>query len=325
MSDHLKSFYTLEEVKKILTESKDPKLCSDLTIKRFIDTHLLTPYVHYKGIVNSVKSVYSKSREDAIKQLSATINENISDLELKYLIDPQRYDASLDVDAIIYQAKKLLATFKDKYAMGYDSLDHYVEGIFSISPNNIKLTKLGLKVKITEYEPISHHIKFLQNSPLKNQDFVPLVREDEVFGWILHMPDSDHRSKLKLEKQCKLIFSSQDFNYLLHRIENINLAPKLANDLKEANILISQQNTQIEDLKEKLNSKKSTDELHPRTANNAGKIISALASEISDLDITQPYSKDGNRVIKEAIERQGNDLSADVIANWLKIAHEQSK
>ncbi len=325
MSDHSKEFYTLDEVKNKLAESKDPKLCSEQTIKKLIDTHILTPYVHYKGFVNPVKSIYSENREDAIRQLSATINEDISDLELKELIDPQRYDASLDVDAIIYQTKKLLTTFKDKYAMGYNGSSHYVEGIFSISPNNVKHTKLGLKVKITEYEPISHHIKFLQNSPLKNQDFAPLVREDEVFGWILHMPDSDYQEMFKLEKFCELKFSSQDLSYLLHRIESINLAPKLANDIKEAHRLISQQHTQIENLNKRLNSKQPADELHVRTANNAGKIISALASELLHLDITQPYSKESNGAIREAIERQGNDLSEEVIANWLKIAHEQSK
>lgn len=325
MSDHSKEFYTLDEVKNKLAESKDPKLCSEQTIKKLIDTHILTPYVHYKGFVNPVKSFYYENREDAIRQLSATINEDISDLELKELIDPQRYDASLDVDAIIYQTKKLLTTFKDKYAMGYNGSSHYVEGIFSISPNNVKHTELGLKVKITEYEPISHHIKFLQNSPLKNQDFAPLVREDEVFGWILHMPDSDYQEMFKLEKFCELKFSSQDLNYLLHRIESINLAPKLANDIKEAHRLISQQHTQIENLNKRLNSKQPADELHVRTANNAGKIISALASELLHLDITQPYSKESNGAIREAIERQGNDLSEEVIANWLKIAHEQSK
>lgn len=348
MSDHSKEFYTLDEVKNKLAESKDPKLCSEQTIKKLIDTHILTPYVHYKGFVNPVKSIYSENREDAIRQLSATINEDISDLELKELIDPQRYDASLDVDAIIYQTKKLLTTFKDKYAMGYNGSSHYVEGIFSISPNNVKHTKLGLKVKITEYEPISHHIKFLQNSPLKNQakgnyaaivfdstskeqsknneyNLPPPLIEDEVVGWILHMPDSDYQKMLGFEKKCELIFSSQDLNHILHRIENINLAPKLAKDLKEANRLISQQHIQIENLNKRLNSKQPADELHVRTANNAGKIISALASELLHLDITQPYSKESNGAIREAIERQGNDLSEEVIANWLKIAHEQSK
>lgn len=343
MSDHLKSFYTLEEVKSKLSESTDPKLSSDLTIKSFINTHLLTPYVHYKGLINCVKSAYSKNREDTIKELSATINEDIINLELKELLAPQKYDSSLDIDTLIYQTKKLLATFMDKYDASKSNVAYYSEGIFRISPNNVILSHLGLKVIIDDFKPISQHVKFISKSPFdytscdytgilldhknkyQSQDLPPTLKEAEVLGWVLHMPDSEYHEMLKHEKFCRLKFSSQDLNHLLHRIENINLAPRLAKDLKEANRLISQQHTQIEDLNERLNSKKPATELHVRTANNAGKIISALASELLQLDITQPYSKESNGAIREAIERQGNDLSEDVIANWLKIAHEQSK
>ncbi|MGM8898449.1 MULTISPECIES: hypothetical protein [unclassified Psychrobacter] len=328
MSDHLKNFYTLEEVKNKLAASTDPQLSSDLTIKRFIDTHLLTPYVHYKGLINSVRSVYSKSREDIIKELSATINEDINILELKELVDPQRYDASLDIDAIIYQTKKLLTTFKDEYAMGNDGFAPYVEGIFSISSNNVMHTNLGLKVIIGDYEPISHHIKFISKNPFGNMgedDYAALLREDEVFGWVLHMPDSDYHKAIKPEKQCKLIFSSQDVSFILRRIENIDLAPKLAKKLKKANRLISQQLAQIENLNNKLSSEKPTKELHIRSANNAGKIISALASELLELNITKPYSEKSNGAIRKAIELQGNNLSEEAVASWLKIAYEQIK
>ncbi|WP_105245366.1 hypothetical protein [Psychrobacter sp. Marseille-P5312] len=115
MSDHLKKFYTLDEVKNKLAESSDPKLNNDQKIKSFIDAQILTPYVHYKGLINSVTSVYAESREDTIKKLSATINEDILNLELKELLNPQRYDSSLNIDALIYQTKKLLTTFVDKY------------------------------------------------------------------------------------------------------------------------------------------------------------------------------------------------------------------
>lgn len=343
MSDHSKDFYTLDEVKSKLAQMKDPKFSSDQTIKKLIDTHILTPYVHYNGFVNPVKSIYAENREDAIKQLSATINEDISDLELKELLAPQKYDSSLDIDTLIYQTKKLLATFVDKYDASKSNVAYYSEGIFRISPNNVILSHLGLKVIIDDFKPISQHVKFISNSPFdytsydytgilldhknkyQSQDLPPTLKEAEVLGWVLHMPNSEYHEMLRLEKFCELKFSSQDLNHLLHRIENINLAPRLAKDLKEANRLISQQHTQIEDLNEKLNSKKPATELHARTANNAGKIISALASELLQLDITQPYSKESNGAIREAIERQGNNLSEDVIANWLKIAHEQSK
>ena len=65
--------------------------------------------------------------------------------------------------------------------------------------------------------------------------------------------------------------------------------------------------------------------LHSRTANNASKIISALASELLGMDLTQPYADNTNGRILKAIERQGNTLSKDTIADWLRQAHEISK
>lgn len=81
--------------------------------------------------------------------------------------------------------------------------------------------------------------------------------------------------------------------------------------------------SKIENLERKAVS--SNDEpMHPRTANNASKIIAALASELLKMDLTQPFSNDSNGKIMAAIEKQGNTVSKDVIADWLKLAHENS-
>ena len=81
--------------------------------------------------------------------------------------------------------------------------------------------------------------------------------------------------------------------------------------------------SKIENLERKAVS--SNDEpMHPRTANNASKIIAALASELLKMDLTQPFSNDSNGKIMAAIEKQGNTVSKDVIAYWLKLAHENS-
>lgn len=93
---------------------------------------------------------------------------------------------------------------------------------------------------------------------------------------------------------------------------------------------LAEQNTQIKDLLSKIENleKKSIPNndksMHPRTANVASKIIAALTSELLKMDLTQPFTADTNGRIKEAIERQGNTVSKDVIANWLKLAHENS-
>ena len=64
--------------------------------------------------------------------------------------------------------------------------------------------------------------------------------------------------------------------------------------------------------------------MHPRTANTVSKIIAALASELLNMDLTQPFANDSNGKIMAAIEKQGNTVSKDVIAHWLKLAHENS-
>lgn len=93
---------------------------------------------------------------------------------------------------------------------------------------------------------------------------------------------------------------------------------------------LAEQNNQIKDLLSKIENleKKSIPNndktMHPRTANVASKIIAALTSELLKMDLTQPFTADTNGRIKEAIERQGNTVSKDVIANWLKLAHENS-
>ncbi|WP_435337251.1 hypothetical protein [Acinetobacter sp. LH3_13] len=79
----------------------------------------------------------------------------------------------------------------------------------------------------------------------------------------------------------------------------------------------------IKKLFQKEKNTKEVDVLHPRTANNASKIISALC-ELNKLDITQPYG-DSNKEIMATLERLGTPLSKDVIGDWLKLAHENTK
>lgn len=82
--------------------------------------------------------------------------------------------------------------------------------------------------------------------------------------------------------------------------------------------------TDIEKLIEKMvGLKVKSDILHTRTANNASKIISALC-ELNGLDLTKPFG-DANKTIMETLERLDAPLSKDVIGEWLKLAHENTK
>lgn len=100
----------------------------------------------------------------------------------------------------------------------------------------------------------------------------------------------------------------------------------LQNELKKANELNKIQEQRISELQNsRLLVSPNDNKLPSRTANNASKIISALASELLGMDLTQPYSEETNGKILKAIEKQGNKVGKDRIADWLKLAHDQSK
>ena len=93
---------------------------------------------------------------------------------------------------------------------------------------------------------------------------------------------------------------------------------------------LKKKETEVKNLLEKIRNLESkslsseNEPMHPRTANNASKIIAAITSELLSIDLTQPYATDSNGRIQKAIEKQGNTMSKDVIAYWLKLAHENS-
>ena len=119
----------------------------------------------------------------------------------------------------------------------------------------------------------------------------------------------------------------------LKKLENdtkSNEVINLLDRLKIANTTINEQKKDISNLIVKIESldegsvTNNDREMHPRTANNASKIIAALTSELLKMDITKPYSNDSNGKIKAAIERQGHTVSKDVIGYWLDLAHKNS-
>lgn len=93
---------------------------------------------------------------------------------------------------------------------------------------------------------------------------------------------------------------------------------------------LAYQDNRIEDLLKEIENLKQNavadndKAMHPRTANTVSKIIAALTSGLLKMDLTQPFSNNSNGKIMTAIEKQGNAVSKDVIADWLKLAHENS-
>lgn len=146
-------------------------------------------------------------------------------------------------------------------------------------------------------------------------------------------------SEMELHPTFKI--SALDLTVLhrdLEQIENMvndNMAmpiSELDDEITNLKAQLEQKEQEIHELQAQIDQQQATAtpatnpndrELPTRTANNAGKIISALA-ELLKLDITHSYGK-ANKEIRTAIELQGNSLSDDAIATWLKIAHEVSR
>lgn len=119
------------------------------------------------------------------------------------------------------------------------------------------------------------------------------------------------------------------FNELAYPIEQVSRLfplpatsePIISAEIERLTNELNQAKTALKQLQDASNS---NDTLHPRTANNASKIIAALASELLGMNLTKPFAADTNGKIKAAIEKQGNAVSKEVIADWLKLAHENS-
>lgn len=149
---------------------------------------------------------------------------------------------------------------------------------------------------------------------------------ENSFELCLSAMNGNARIVLELTKQNKELMTS--LNELYANAEN-NEVNSLLTELENNKVTIDKQEKRIQNLlikegKEQQIAADNDQPLHPRTANIASKIIAALTSELLKMDLTQPFTADTNGRIREAIERQGNTVSKDVIANWLKLAHKNS-
>lgn len=73
-----------------------------------------------------------------------------------------------------------------------------------------------------------------------------------------------------------------------------------------------------------LENQSGNKELPKRTANNASKIILAMA-ELLKWDLSKPFADETNGKIREVLGKQNNQLSKDTVADWLKQAYDIGK
>lgn len=184
------------------------------------------------------------------------------------------------------------------------------------------------KLVIIDHEPIS-----LSDTQQKEQQ--TNTPNQALAVSVTHLPPAEtepRKSRKQLQREnIALQAKLETQQTLIEMLVNAQQA-RPNEPLTKANQTIDDQQKQIETLQAEIDrlqalvlaNANNDKELPTRTANNAGKIISALAVELLKMDITQPYGK-SNKDIAHAIERQGDTLSEDTIAHWLKIAHQVSQ
>ncbi|MGE6407360.1 MULTISPECIES: hypothetical protein [unclassified Psychrobacter] len=247
MTNDMKPFYTLEEVKKYLLETNDSSFKRDKSIISLIHTNRLTPYVRYKGLVDIVtdaEKMSEEARKEVVNSLSHNIATEMSNLEIGELVNPHDYDSTSNLNDIIYLVKKLLFSLEGKRAKKTLGVQVYVEGIFRLSSINIAYSELAFEVILGTNMFIAQAVQFDLNDPGLN--------ENEIEGYILYPDNSDENDKIDLEYNCELVFARHDLLYILKVIKNSHELPKLENDLSDANRTIARQDKEIRNLKKEL-------------------------------------------------------------------------
>ena len=247
MTNDMKPFYTLEEVKKYLLETNDSSFKRDKSIISLIHTNRLTPYVRYKGLVDIVtdaEKMSEEARKEVVNSLSHNIATEMSNLEIGELVIPPDYDSTSNLNDIIYLVKKLLFSLEGKRAKKTLGVQVYVEGIFRLSSINIAYSELAFEVILGTNMFIAQAVQFDLNDPGLN--------ENEIEGYILYPDNSDENDKIDLEYNCELVFARHDLLYILKVIKNSHELPKLENDLSDANRTIARQDKEIRNLKKEL-------------------------------------------------------------------------
>lgn len=216
---------------------------------------------------------------------------NLDELVSKYGFHKQKYNASNNEYDTEYPTEYFLEQVLDDHVEDIFNDKHWkIEDLLSLDC----MVNIGLDANAFEecYEALNSEPSTVLRYIKERKEFRERLIEEQV------------RSR-----------KSQNIDPNLYDMAVKQLANK---DSKIKDLL-----NKIESLEQKAIS--SNDQpMHPRTANNASKIIAALTSELLKMDLTQPFSNDSNGKIMAAIEKQGNTVSKDVIADWLKLAHENS-
>jgi hypothetical protein len=190
-----------------------------------------------------------------------------------------------------------------------------------------RLTKIKEAARIIYLDDVSGGLAFHEENMLSIKsgiyDFLDssLSIKGLVQAEIKNYQDGSYDTCVPTES--RFFISDNSFYWKVEKEEPGIFGSVYTDGIFQQGFLKSDIDSLIKKLFQKEKTVKEADILHPRTANNASKIISALC-ELNGLDITQPYGNT-NKEIMGVLDRLGTPLSKDVVGDWLKLARENTK
>lgn len=273
MSDEIKDFYTLAELKEELAKKLDIDLQNEKELNKVItqsitDNHL-TPFLEYKGLVSIAKNCTPFASFEVTEAILEALKKVTSPSNQKSRVQPYKYRTTLK------SIENLVKTFEHNYCSVRLESQINTHAIFRLSPLSISSTSLNINVKLGPDQPVAHIEKFIEN-PIKNNDY-------EFLGYILYSTDQVNTSRINLNKVSKLMFSNSDITSLLDEIDNQYDKTTSSSSLVKSNKNYSNTSTRSQD----------------------PKIIAMLAILLSE---KSPKFKNGKKPNRSAIKRGIEEL-----------------
>ncbi|SPX84698.1 hypothetical protein [Moraxella ovis] len=300
-----------------------------IKLKKFLGeliiSHKIIPVFYYDGLVKQGFEL-----DDVCFSIKAWICLN-DEMVKELFLDDDSITKTIDLNVKDYL--KIHKLSKDiNYGVSHDELIEEMDGFVFMDTNRYKM-EFEEPTFFDEDDPLAGI-----NTKTLSERRMELMLEiiDDMNRRIKENPNievsiDDYQDRLPKIIKNDIWLNFNDLKYPKSQLDAIFNQPNPTEQLQAKDDIIAEQAKQIAELQSKIaelqakqGAELGDEPLPTRTANNASKIILAMA-ELLKWDLSKPYAKETNGKIIEMLERQGNKLSNDVVGTWLKQAHDIGK
>lgn len=279
----------------------------------FIQTGRLTPVFYYDGIVResfeldsicfSIKA-WICANEKIVKELFFDNELGVKTIDLNIKDYLKVYKAGTNtIYGIDYQKKidkidGFIFMDTNRYKIELDGQDFFDEDNLPQKPKTQAEKRMEILCEILD--DMTLRAKQDPNTNIGLDDYkdrLPKIIKNDIW---LNFDD--------------LLYPKSELDAIFNPNQTTNTeTTALQNQLDQAHARIAE-----------LENQSGNKELPTRTANNASKIILAMA-ELLGWDLSKPFADETNGKIREILEKQRTPLSKDTVADWLKQAYDIGK